>query len=69
MQRGGWAMVYSWTIDATEHKNYPILTEVLYLLLKTPATIDRLKENELPKVVKNLSRDCEREGNYSKDYA
>jgi hypothetical protein len=62
MQRGGWEMVYSWTVEATEHKNYSILTEIFQLLLKTPATIERLKENELPKLIKNLARDCECEG-------
>lgn len=62
MQRGGWEMVFVWTAEASEKKNYALLTEIGYLLLKTPATTTRLKENELPKIIKALSRDSEREG-------
>jgi len=62
MQRGGWDMVHSWTTDAISSKNFAILTEILYLLYKTPATVERLKINDLPKLVKTLAKDCEREG-------
>lgn len=62
LQRGGWDMVLGWTSDATSKKSYDLLKEICGLLLYAPATIQRLKENELPKIVKSISKDCENEG-------
>ncbi|XP_021948070.1 uncharacterized protein DDB_G0284459 [Folsomia candida] len=61
LQRGGWDMVLGWTSDATSKKSYDLLKEICGLLLYAPATIQRLKENELPKIVKSISKDCENE--------
>jgi hypothetical protein len=57
-------MVLGWTLDATEKKNYDLLKQICGLLLYAPANIERLKENDLPKMLKSLSKDCENEGNY-----
>jgi len=65
MQRGGWDMVYSWLVEAVATKNYSFLVEVVSLLLMTPATVQRLKENDLPRSVKAISRDCEHEGMFT----
>jgi hypothetical protein len=55
-------MVHGWTKDACEKQNHDLLKEIGSLLLYAPATIQRLKENDLPKLMKNLSKDSDNEG-------
>lgn len=56
MAEGGWNLVHVWLQDAYVNKNWPLVKELLLLLLITPADVERLKMNNLPKVVKGLSR-------------
>lgn len=56
--RGGWGMLFTWTSDAVEKKNYDLLREILTLLLNSPVNLKRLKENSLPKLVKAVSKNC-----------
>lgn len=56
MTEGGWNLVHLWLQDAYITKNWPLVIELLQLLLMTPVDVERLKMNNLPKVVKGLSR-------------
>lgn len=62
MERGGWALIFGWTSEGVTSKNYPLLKVVLQLLLETPTTIARLRENKFPILIKGLSKECEDEG-------
>ena len=53
----GWQTVNSWLTHAIESKNEPLIISLLRLLLKCPVTVDRLKENNTPKLVKGLKKD------------
>lgn len=61
MAEGGWALVFQWLDDSIVNNNYPLIREILELLLLCPISLDRLKENNCPKVVKGLSKDSEDE--------
>lgn len=63
MSVGGWSLVHSWLMDGIESKNWPLVTELLELLLLCPVDVPRLQSNSAPKLVKGLSREEENEGN------
>lgn len=60
---GGWPLVHSWLSDGIESKNWPLVQELLELLLLCPVDVPRLQSNTAPKLVKSLSREEENEGN------
>ncbi|KAK3919052.1 Serine/threonine-protein phosphatase 1 regulatory subunit 10 [Frankliniella fusca] len=57
MSEGGWALTNSWLADAIEARNWPLMKELLELLLMCPVDVERLKANNCPKLVKGLSKD------------
>ncbi|XP_004531328.1 serine/threonine-protein phosphatase 1 regulatory subunit 10 isoform X1 [Ceratitis capitata] len=59
---GGWSLVYNWLNDAIRAMNWPLVQEILELLLLCPVDVDRLKINSAPKLVKGLCRDGGNEG-------
>ncbi|KAL0273689.1 UNVERIFIED_CONTAM: hypothetical protein PYX00_006311 [Menopon gallinae] len=59
MAEGGWALVFQWLDESINSSNHALIREILELLLICPITLDRLKENNCPKVVKSLSKDSE----------
>lgn len=62
MTVGGWALVHSWLADGIDSKNWPLVQELLELLLLCPVDVPRLQSNSAPKLVKGLSREEENEG-------
>lgn len=63
MGAGGWALVHSWLTDGVMGKNWPLVQELLELLLLCPVDVPRLQSNSAPKLVKGLSREGGNEGN------
>lgn len=64
MSVGGWSLVHSWLNDGIESKNWPLVQELLELLLLCPVDVPRLQSNSAPKLVKGLSREEENEGKF-----
>lgn len=64
MAEGGWNLIQSWLQDATQISNWNLVNEILSLLLITPVDVERLKLNNIPKLVKNLSRRDDLEGKF-----
>ncbi|KAJ0181760.1 hypothetical protein K1T71_002482 [Dendrolimus kikuchii] len=57
MSSGGWLLVHMWLTESIVAKNWPLAKELLELLLLCPVDIERLKTNNCPKLVKELSKD------------
>jgi len=57
MSAGGWDLTFTWLSDGVGAKNWPLVTELVELLLICPVDIDRLKTNACPKLIKTLSKD------------
>lgn len=57
MQAGGWTLVHLWLTDAIASQNWPLVHEILELLLLCPVDVERLKSNTAPKLVKQLTKD------------
>ncbi|XP_063698563.1 serine/threonine-protein phosphatase 1 regulatory subunit 10 isoform X2 [Culicoides brevitarsis] len=57
MQAGGWTLVHLWLTDAMGTANWPLVHEILELLLLCPVDVERLKSNTAPKLVKQLTKD------------
>uniref|UniRef100_A0A1E1WAA9 TFIIS N-terminal domain-containing protein n=1 Tax=Pectinophora gossypiella TaxID=13191 RepID=A0A1E1WAA9_PECGO len=57
MASGGWRLVHTWLTESIVAKNWPLVRELLELLLLCPVDIERLKTNNCPKLVKELSKD------------
>ncbi|KOB66630.1 Pnuts protein [Operophtera brumata] len=57
MGSGGWLLVHVWLTESIVAKNWPLVRELLELLLLCPVDIERLKTNNCPKLVKELSKD------------
>ncbi|CAB3231162.1 unnamed protein product [Arctia plantaginis] len=53
----GWLLVHMWLTESIVAKNWPLVKELLELLLLCPVDIERLKTNNCPKLVKELSKD------------
>lgn len=64
MAAGGWNLVQTWLSDAVGAKNWPLILELLSLLNMCPVTIERLKSNSCPKVIKTLTKESECESEY-----
>lgn len=62
MAAGGWSLVHMWLADGITSKNWPLIQELLELLLCCPVDVERLKSNTAPKLVKTLSKDSSHEG-------
>lgn len=62
MAAGGWSLVHMWLADGITTKNWPLIQELLELLLCCPVDVERLKSNTAPKLVKTLSKDSTHEG-------
>lgn len=62
MSVGGWSLVHAWLQDGIESKNWPLVQELLELLLLCPVDVPRLQSNSAPKLVKGLSREDENDG-------
>ncbi|PSN43441.1 hypothetical protein C0J52_02645 [Blattella germanica] len=61
MAAGGWNLTHTWLSDAIVAKNWPLIQELLELLLMCPVDVERLKANNCPKLIKGLSRDSPNE--------
>lgn len=57
MEAGGWKLAHSWLKEGTDNKNWPLIQELLELLLLCPVDVPRLQSNDAPRLVKGLSRD------------
>lgn len=57
MGSGGWLLVHMWLTESIVAKNWPLVKELLELLLLCPVDIERLKTNNCPRLVKELSKD------------
>lgn len=66
MAAGGWSLSHMWLTDGILSKNWPLVQELLELLLCCPVDVTRLKSNSSPKLVKGLSKDGGHEGKNSK---
>lgn len=64
MAAGGWNLTHTWLSDAIIAKNWPLITELLELLLMCPVDIERLKTNNCPKLIKGLSKDFTNESKF-----
>lgn len=62
MAAGGWNLVHFWLKDGSETSNWPLVQEILEMLLLCPVDGNRLKSNHTPKIVKNLSLNCSQNG-------
>lgn len=56
MAAGGWTLIHLWLHDAIYSMNWALVKELLELLLITPVDVERLKSNNIPKLVKSLSK-------------
>ncbi|XP_050076606.1 serine/threonine-protein phosphatase 1 regulatory subunit 10 [Anopheles maculipalpis] len=61
MHTGGWSLVHTWLADGIGTKNWPLIQELMELLLCCPVDVERLKINSTPRLVKSLSTDCAHE--------
>ncbi|KAL1123916.1 hypothetical protein AAG570_001686 [Ranatra chinensis] len=57
MSAGGWDLTFGWLSDGIQAKNWPLVVELVELLLICPVDIERLKGNNCPKIIKLLSKD------------
>lgn len=62
MASGGWTLGHMWLNDGIASKNWPLVQELLELLLLCPVDVPRLQSNSAPKMVKSLSREGGNEG-------
>ncbi|XP_021939926.1 serine/threonine-protein phosphatase 1 regulatory subunit 10-like isoform X3 [Zootermopsis nevadensis] len=61
MAAGGWNLTHTWLSDAIVAKNWPLIQELLELLLMCPVDVERLKTNNCPKLIKGLSKESTNE--------
>lgn len=57
MRYNGWLLIHLWLTESIVAKNWPLVKELLELLLLCPVDLNRLKTNNCPKLVKELSKD------------
>lgn len=62
MASGGWSLAHMWLTDCSTTNNWPLVQEILELLLLCPVDVKRLQSNSAPKMVKYLSREGGNEG-------
>lgn len=56
MDAGGWNLVYNWLKDAVETDHIVLIQDLLKIFHIVPVTMERLKANGGPKLVKKLSK-------------
>ncbi|XP_050520156.1 serine/threonine-protein phosphatase 1 regulatory subunit 10-like isoform X3 [Daktulosphaira vitifoliae] len=56
MDAGGWSLIYGWLKDAIETDNSVLIQDLLSIYHRVPVTMERLKANGVPKLVKKLSK-------------
>ncbi|CAG2181021.1 unnamed protein product [Oppiella nova] len=56
LRSGGWETIHLWIKSAKDTGNRPFLDELLKLLLTLPMNVDRLRENESPKMIRKLAK-------------
>ncbi|CAH1736219.1 serine/threonine-protein phosphatase 1 regulatory subunit 10 isoform X2 [Aphis gossypii] len=56
MDAGGWNLIYNWLKDAVETDNIVLIQDLLTIFHIVPVTMERLKANGGPKLVKKLSK-------------
>ncbi|PNF30148.1 hypothetical protein B7P43_G01259 [Cryptotermes secundus] len=61
MAAGGWNLTHTWLSDAIMARNWPLIQELLELLLMCPVDVERLKTNNCPKLIKGLSKESNNE--------
>ncbi|XP_053204241.1 serine/threonine-protein phosphatase 1 regulatory subunit 10-like [Panonychus citri] len=61
LERDGWDLINAWLKESIDVDNYRFICELLDLLVKCPMNIDRLKQNDTPKLVKSLSKHSDKE--------
>lgn len=54
----GWNLIHRWLKDAIDQQSLCFTNELLDLLDKCPMQYERLKSNEIPRLVKTLSKNC-----------
>jgi len=64
MAAGGWNLTHTWLSDAIVAKNWPLIQELLELLLMCPVDVERLKTNYCPKLIKGLSKESSNDSKY-----
>jgi hypothetical protein len=64
MAAGGWNLTHTWLSDAIMARNWPLIQELLELLLMCPVDVERLKTNNCPKLIKGLSKESNNESRY-----
>ena len=64
MAAGGWNLTNTWLSDAIVARNWPLIQELLELLLMCPVDVERLKINNCPKLIKALSKESSNESKY-----
>lgn len=64
MDAGGWNLIYNWLKDAVETDNTVLIRDLLTIFHIVPVTMERLKANGGPKLVKKLSKTHMDQGNY-----
>lgn len=57
MEAGGWKLAHGWLKEGIETRNWPLVQELLELLLLCPVDVPRLQSNDAPRLVKGLSRE------------
>ncbi|KAK9510483.1 hypothetical protein O3M35_005262 [Rhynocoris fuscipes] len=57
MSAGGWDLTFNWLSDGINSRNWPLVVELVELLLLCPVDIERLKGNNCPKLIKQLSKE------------
>lgn len=62
MAAGGWSLTHMWLQDGISTLNWPLVQELLEMLLMCPVDGSRLKTNSAPKLVKGLSQTCPHTG-------
>lgn len=65
MDAGGWNLIYNWLKDAVETDNIVLIQDLLTIFHIVPVTMERLKANGGPKLVKKLSKTHSNQGNYN----
>lgn len=65
MDAGGWNLIYNWLKDAVETDNIVLIQDLLTIFHIVPVTMERLKANGGPKLVKKLSKTHIDQGNYN----
>lgn len=57
-------MSHTWLQDGILTRNWPLVQELLELMLLCPVDVQRLKSNSAPKLVKGLSKEGGNEGKF-----